>query len=209
MTVCIECSSSVPDEMRSKLYCPFCSKKIDKYTEVNNTYTIIDLLLLKESVFRHLFLNSPFSRWDFAILIFVHLCSIASIKISNLRISPLIIHADRLVEIDFHYSSIHIQLLSIFIYFACLRVVFNKIKFQVFLYALLLSSFYNNIKIVFSMWNYNVIQYFIIIEILSCCGNIFALICIDNDFSKVFSTVLIAKVISIVIPLSIANVSAL
>jgi len=58
---------------------------------------------------------------------------------------------------------------------------------------------------VFSVWNYNIIQYFIIIDMLSCCENIFALHCLDSDFTKVSSSVLIAKILSVAAPLSIAN----
>lgn len=205
MTVCIECSSSVPAEMKYKLYCSFCNKKIDRYTEVNNAYIIIDLILIKERVFRHFLLNSRIDWLKITMLAIVHLCSIVSIRVANLQINPLTIHADQQMEIDFFYSNTVLQITSACIYIACLKVVFSSIATKMVVYSLLVSSFFNHIKIVFSLWKYEVVQYFIIIEILSCCGNVFALNCIDGDFTKVFSTVFTAKLISLAVPLSVVN----
>ncbi|KAI4292500.1 hypothetical protein PAPHI01_1774 [Pancytospora philotis] len=203
MAVCIECSAPAPAQTKSKLYCQNCSSKVDKYSEVNNTLKIIDLLLLKESAFRHYLFNRQCSRCDLAKLALIYFISAVSIHLAGLQITPLKVDADRIVKIDLYYSSLWVQFTSLAIYLACLRCVFRRIDFALFLYAVLMSSFYNVFKIVFSIWNYNVVQYFIIVEILSSCGNIFALLCIEGDFATVSSTVLLAKITSIAVPLSI------
>lgn len=193
MTVCIECSSHVVPETRSKLYCAHCHKKIDKYNEVNNTLKIMDLILLKEPIFRHFLLNSTCGSWNIAALVLLYFGALFSIRLSDLHINTLRIRADRLIEIDFFYTNVWIQLASTLIYIACLRLIFSKMGFRTFLHALLVGSFYSGVKVVFSVWNYNIIQYFIIIDMLSCCENIFALHCLDSDFTKVSSSVLMSR----------------
>lgn len=158
-----------------KLYCAQCHRKIDKYNEVNNTSKIMDLILLKEPMFRHFLFNSTCSNWDIATLLLLYFGAMFSIRLSDLRI-----HADRLIEIKFFYTNIWIQLASTLIYVTCLRLVFCRMQLRTLLHALLVETFYSCVKIVFSVWNYNVIQYFIIIDMLSCCGNIFALHYLDR-----------------------------
>ncbi|KAI5177067.1 lipid intermediate transporter [Pancytospora epiphaga] len=205
MAVCIECSTQATPGAQSKLYCRSCHKKMDKYYEVNNTLKIIDLILLKEPIFRHFLFNSAHSNWNIAMLIFFYFCALCSIRISDLQISTLKIRTDKLIEINLFYTSIITQLTTTFIYVACLRLAFSKISFRSFIHALLVGSFYSGFKIVFSVWNYNVVHYFIIIDILSACGNMFALYCLESDFTKVSSSILMAKILSVVLSLNIAH----
>ena len=205
MAVCVECSAEIPPAARLKLYCPFCNKKSDKYAEVNNTCTIIDLLLLKEAVFRHMLLNTRFSAWRLCALVLLHLCSIASVRVFGLRIGALAVNGASQFSLDFLFSDVVIQASMMATYILCLRLAFGGIRLAPLAYYVLFSSFYSLFRILFSFWKYDTVQYFVIIEILGCTGNAIALNCVDRDSAKVFSTVVLAKLVSIILPLSIAN----
>lgn len=199
MTICVECAAEIPWEMKARLYCLFCNKKANKYIQVAHTYKIIDLLLLKDTIFRHFLINNTLNHSTLLILFILHVFSIISIRLARLNIRPLILYGAHTIQIDFYFSSTFVHLLIPIVYIVILKLCLWNISLPILIRCVLFSSFYNFFKMVFSLWKYSFVQYFIIVEALCCTGNIVALYCISKDFHRVFSIVFTAKILSTVL----------
>lgn len=193
---CIECKGSADDSNHKKIMCKLCGKKIDKYTQLNNTYSIIDCLLLKDQVFRHFILNNKNTTDGIFQLLIIHFSVLLVIKLSNLRISKVIIKD---LYLDLQIESPMFQILCFTTYLAILSLFLSRIGAAKLLFCILFSSFFSIFKVIFALWQYKDIQYYLIVEILNCCSNICALKCFDNNHLKICILVMLSKIASFIL----------
>lgn len=199
MVVCIECGAAVAMQRKYQQNCLVCKRKTDKYDEVSHTYKILDLLLLKESVFRHFLINKQIASGAWALLLVLHVVSIFSIQLADLQVKPFILQTSHPVEVDLFFSSAIPHLLIFVLHAIFLKIGLGGIRFSVIVKSLLFSSFYSFFKMAFALWKYTHAQYFIIVEILSCSGTIVAFHCLGEHFQKALSVVCTAKLLSVAI----------
>ncbi|KAM0680405.1 sterol homeostasis protein [Glugoides intestinalis] len=199
---CIECKGFVNDLKNKKVMCKYCGKKIDKYMQLNNTYKLIDCLLLKDQVFRHFILNNKNTTYSIFEQLGIHFSVLLIIKLSNLRITKVFFKG---FYLDLQFESPMFQIFSFVVYILLLNIFTHRIRFSTLLFCILFSSFFNIFKIIFSFWQYNDIQYYLIIEILNCCSNICALKCFDNSHLKLCWFVILSKLASFILTKGVFN----
>lgn len=190
---CIECKKENEDSEHRKILCKFCGRKMDKYTQTNDTLKYIDCLLLKDQVFRH-YLNNH--KIDLGRLVYIYIWQLIPtimLRFSNTGISKMQIEE---LEVDFHLDSIIFQSASQGLYILLLYILLHNIPFLKLMYSIHFSSFYNLFKIIFAVWEYREIQFYVILEILNCCSNVCALKCFDEEHLRICSTVLVSKIVS-------------
>lgn len=205
MVVCVECAEIVEHRVLKIPYCKNCNCKADKYIEINNAYKIIDLLLMKASVYRHFLLNTDSTLWSIGTLLILHYLAIISISLFEIQISALTIEGIEIFSIGPLLFNLYIQLASTGLYLLLLCIGFYKVSPYIILYITLFSSYFNILKIVFSMWQCTTVQHFIVIDVLNLVSNVTALSCIKKNDSGIFSTVFICKILSILIPILVTQ----
>ncbi|ELA41995.1 uncharacterized protein VICG_01012 [Vittaforma corneae ATCC 50505] len=190
---CVECRRRSVDSENKKIICTFCGKKIDKYTQANDTFKHIDCLLLKDQVFRHYLINHKITLDRFVCIYIWQLIPNILLHFSNVSISKMQIEE---LEVNLYFGNVLFQVTSQAFYTLLLYTLLGSVPFFKLLYSIHFSSFYNLFKIVFAVWEYKEIQFYAILEILNCCSNVCALKCFDEDHLKICSTVLISKIAS-------------
>lgn len=198
MKVCIECGAN--QTSNNKSFCNKCGNKIDKYTEMSETLCMIDLILLKEPVFKHFIINKQFRIENNILIVLLYILSILSPAINEMhkmsekyKINKLKIGLG--TEIDLGYSKITIQIASIILYILFIKILFNNIKISKIINITIFSSFFMHLRIAFSLWKYSEIQYYILSDILMCLGNICGMSCYESK-DKAYAGVILAKVLS-------------
>lgn len=193
MLFCIECKMKQNPAEKKKILCKACGNKIDKYTQVNSTYKFIDYLLLKEKVFRHFLLNSPVSPSKILAVLILQILPSMFLRLSNLHLSKL--HIDD-SPVDMMMDNLYVEMLRIGTYIILLYFFLRDIPFLSVVYFSCFSSFFSFFKILFILWEYEEIRFYLILDFLNCCSNITAFKCIEDDYLKVFSSVVISRGLS-------------
>lgn len=205
MPVCVECLNTKSQQEYEKVVCVQCGKKTDKYREVNTTYRLIDLLLLKEGVFRHYLINKRTSMVELFILVLLHSLTFLITQISQIEIKLLIIKGNPSYSIDMCYTDAYVQASLFILYTAGLVLLFKQLNVLLVVRAVLFSSFPNIFKILLVLWEYSQPQYYIILDLINSYSNIVALSTLTNDFRISLSTILLLKLICMLIVVIIKN----
>lgn len=205
MPVCVECLNTKSQQEYEKVVCVQCGKKTDKYREVNTTYRLIDLLLLKEGVFRHYLINKRTSMVELFILVLLHSLTFLITQISQIEIKLLIIKGNPSYSIDMCYTDAYVQASLFILYTAGLILLFKQLDVLLVVRAVLFSSFPNIFKILLVLWEYSQPQYYIILDLINSYSNIVALSTLTNDFRISLSTILLLKLICMLIVVIIKN----
>lgn len=205
MPVCVECLNTKSQQEYEKVVCVQCGKKTDKYREVNTTYRLIDLLLLKEGVFRHYLINKRTSMVELFILVLLHSLTFLITQISQIEIKLLIIKGNPSYSIDMCYTDAYVQASLFILYTAGLVLLFKQLDVLLVVRAVLFSSFPNIFKILLVLWEYSQPQYYIILDLINSYSNIVALSTLTNDFRISLSTIFLLKLICMLIVVIIKN----
>lgn len=190
--ICIECGKDAGKPQR-KIMCQSCGQKIDKYLHTNYAYRFIDCIVLRDQVFRHLFLNQELSLYRF-------LCAIGSqvlphlfLYYSRLSVTRMSLEAD---EIDLHLEDPAFQICALILYILLVYIFFRSLSMIMIAFCICSSSFFSLFKIIFVLWKYQKVHFYVALEILNCCSNICALKCFEKDYFKVYATVMVSKIAS-------------
>lgn len=164
------------------LKCKKCTKSIDKYFELNNTLLLIDLLLLKKEVIRHVIYNrliTPQRFVSYTILLYLSnifkCCTIYSLP-------------------DFFETSICL-FMEFMLYFVFIKI-YLKLEWRNIRQTLLLS-FYWIFYYFMVIWKYEEMEYTIIVEFFVLVSNSVGLSCVcDCRLEEVFISCLISRILS-------------
>lgn len=198
--ICVECMSEVTSEYKKKVICKYCNKKIDKYRQTSNSLKYIDCLLLKPQIFVHFLINFEISNIRLVRTSLLQLLSIFTMNSAYANDKKAMN-----VTLDINISECSFQILSFISYFTLMCLSFRKLGIRKALFTLLFSSFFNLFKLMFSLWRYESIYSYLILEVLNFCSNVAAFKCFDSDHKRVFTSVLTCKVLSYAITVFITS----
>lgn len=183
MYMCIECGTKTKQLFLKKSSvqhisrCPSCSKRTDRYFELNGLMKLIDLLLLKRRIFRHYLFNSEECFAGATLLMFV-VTVLAEPVLQHYRVSGFASAGDTcamLVEgMSGVCGSVARSLTEIMLWLALVFGVFHKqVGFTRLSSALLLSNFYYIFVFVMMAWRYRGEEYsFVVAFLCTACNSI-------------------------------------
>jgi lipid intermediate transporter len=186
MFVCINCgirySNMYTINSNNILKCKKCTKRIDKYFELNNTLLLIDLLLLKKEVIRHIIYNRMITTKRFGTYT------------SLLYLSNILRFCANYSLSDVLSCSVYL-FMEFMLYFIFIKT-YLKLEWKNIRQTLLLS-FYWFFYYFMVIWKYEEIEYTIIVEFLVLVGNSVGLSCVcDYRLEEVFITCFVSRILS-------------
>lgn len=174
---CIECGTKYQHNSEKTTFCKNCHQNCDKYFEFSDTIKLLDILLMKKEIFRHYIFNYEGNS--------------KLLKFGILMILCKIIYR---IEKTCKYSGIgNIMicigncLLEFLFYFSMILLTYRKndgITYKNVFDAIVVSSYYYLFILFIILWQYESVQYFYLLEVLTAFSNSVALSSMKSRESK-------------------------
>ncbi|ADM12191.1 uncharacterized protein Eint_090620 [Encephalitozoon intestinalis ATCC 50506] len=183
MYVCIECGNRAKhlflknSSAKQISRCQLCSKKMDRYFELNSLMKLVDLLLLKRRIFRHYLFNNKKDLTRSALFMLI----------AKVLTGPILHHHGALRILFFGESSGKVNLIAtiaticrdaleslvetVLLLVLAFTVFHRHVRFLKLSSSLLLSSFYYLFIFIMIMWKYQWEEYLLVIEFLCIASN--------------------------------------